>query len=912
VNVGALTAGTGAAQGTGTGGTVAATAISVSNTAAAGNVTTGAISTVGGLKGLGGNVVLASATDVTVGGTIQIGGGAGVNSAGMAAGTLTITGVNRSVTGAITASGGAGSGVDQAGGAAGVVSIAGTTGTLSLAGVTARTGAATGTGAGGTAGSMTLNGTTVSSAALTTTGGANGDGGTITATATTGLLNVTGAITTSGGVANANTAGPNAGNVTLTGDSVTTLGVTANGANGSGLNFAGGTGGNVSVTGTGGAVSVGAISTIGGNGVTGDAAGGNAGTITLDAGGAATITLGGNLTATGGNRVGVAAAGAGAQIQLKDPVLLNAVPMTIAAGGGSAGVGAGGNVQFDGTVDSTGGARALTVNTNANTIFGAPVGAGAALLSLVTDAGGTTQINGGSITTTGNMTYNDAVTTSGATTLTTTGAGNIAANNPGNDFNGDLVLSTSGSASIVDSNALALGTSSVGTLTAQTMAGDLVLNGAITASGGGDSIVLASAQDLVNNVGAGVLNPGAGRWLVYSTSPAGSTENGLTGAAGSAMPRLYNRTIAGNPPGSISEPGNHLIYSATPNLTVTSENKSKVYGADDPAQTYVAMGYVSDDGVTDTAVTAGLTGSFGRVAGESVGVRAATQGTFASNAGYGISFTAGSGLTITQASLTARLTNPAQTKVYGEDDPALPGVGVTLGGLINRTVSTWNGNVAVSDGALISNATSLARAVGENVGSYAITGGTFTAPTANYNAPAFDGSNSPALAITPAPLTIRADDKTRDVGLSNPPFTATYNGFVFGETPVMLTGSLSFATPAVIASPAGNYPIVPSGQTSSNYAISYFNGTLTVSASPAVPVPPAVPAVIGSSIFGPQIAALEQLGIGVFRDELSGCVGGASLSGSAGVRVLAVGWGPSCGAAGGDELTEIAPPDNRP
>jgi hypothetical protein len=215
-------------------------------------------------------------------------------------------------------------------------------------------------------------------------------------------------------------------------------------------------------------------------------------------------------------------------------------------------------------------------------------------------AGQVTALNGGLVRTTGAQSFGSVVTTSGATTLTSTGAGNITAINTANDFQRRPDLNTAGSANIVDSNALALGTSAVGKLTAQTLTGNLTLNGTITATAGGDSIVLAAAQDFVNNVGAGALAAGAGRWLVYSTSPAGSTENGLTAAAGSAMPRLYGRTFAGNPPASVTEPGNHLIYSATPNLTVTADDKTKVYGTNDPAQTFAAVGFVSDDGVTDT------------------------------------------------------------------------------------------------------------------------------------------------------------------------------------------------------------------------------------------------------------------------------------------------------------------------
>ena len=58
-------------------------------------------------------------------------------------------------------------------------------------------------------------------------------------------------------------------------------------------------------------------------------------------------------------------------------------------------------------------------------------------------------------------------------------------------------------------------------------------------------------------------------------------------------------------------------------------------------------------------------------------------------------FTGSPTLTVTPANLTGSIAN--QSKVYGADDPLLSGIVVNLGGLINRTVSTWNGTVSVND-----------------------------------------------------------------------------------------------------------------------------------------------------------------------------------------------------------------------
>jgi len=56
----------------------------------------------------------------------------------------------------------------------------------------------------------------------------------------------------------------------------------------------------------------------------------------------------------------------------------------------------------------------------------------------------------------------------------------------------------------------------------------------------------------------------------------------------------------------------------------------------------------------------------------------------------------------------------------------------------------------------------------------------------------------------------------------------TCYGFVNGEIPAVLGGSLSYAGTSQGAINAGNYTIIPSGLSSANYAISYTNGTLTI------------------------------------------------------------------------------------
>ncbi|HYW55470.1 MAG TPA: filamentous hemagglutinin N-terminal domain-containing protein, partial [Polaromonas sp.] len=223
ISTGALTVQTGSAAGTGAGGDASGTRVSVTNTAAAGTLTTGAITTTGGTKGHGGNVVLSSAGTAASGNITTSGGTTLTGNSGRNAGTVSITGagVNRGAstitasgsagvgtsqtggngaavsvtstdgvtgTGLISASGGAGSATNGAGGNAGSIAIANSgAGAITTGALTVQTGAAVGTGLGGTAGSVSVTnnaaGANVTTGAINTAGFAKGAGGNISISA---------------------------------------------------------------------------------------------------------------------------------------------------------------------------------------------------------------------------------------------------------------------------------------------------------------------------------------------------------------------------------------------------------------------------------------------------------------------------------------------------------------------------------------------------------------------------------------------------------------------------------------------------------------------------------------------------------------------------------------------------------
>jgi hypothetical protein len=70
-------------------------------------------------------------------------------------------------------------------------------------------------------------------------------------------------------------------------------------------------------------------------------------------------------------------------------------------------------------------------------------------------------------------------------------------------------------------------------------------------------------------------------------------------------------------------------------------------------------------------------------------------------------------------------------------------------------------------------------------------------------------------------------------GVSNPPLTAAYFGFVNSETELVLTTPPLLGTTADESSPIADYPITVSGATATNYTISFTNGVLHVTGDDA-------------------------------------------------------------------------------
>ncbi len=347
----------------------------------------------------------------------------------------------------------------------------------------------------------------------------------------------------------ANSDGINGGAALITGQNVAVGNINTAGSAPTSANGTGGDGGQVVAIANNGSVIVGDI-TAGGAASNGTGNAGDGGSVNLTSIGG-TVTLQ-SIDTRGGTAGGSGASGNGGTVDINGNALVatNAVI-------DSRGV-TGGNVNFNGTVDSVAaGNRALTVNTNGTTNFTQSVGTSKELASLTTDAGGTTEIFGSTMKTTGNQTYNDRVNLHTATTFETTAGGNVTLNDVVNaagnavivktgtgDFTANNASNQFASIQVVNGRNVSVRDVDDITLESADMTGDLLvraardltLNGNIVTTSGSATAVQLVAERNFNNAANGSITTGAGgRWLVYSTSPAADTR-------GAALTASYDFT----------------------------------------------------------------------------------------------------------------------------------------------------------------------------------------------------------------------------------------------------------------------------------------------------------------------------------------------------------------------------------
>ena len=89
--------------------------------------------------------------------------------------------------------------------------------------------------------------------------------------------------------------------------------------------------------------------------------------------------------------------------------------------------------------------------------------------------------------------------------------------------------------------------------------------------------------------------------------------------------------------------------------------------------------------------------------------------------------------------------------------------------------------------------------------------------------------------VTPAPVGIKVEDKTKTYGSANPEFTVRFDLLRNGDTADDFTGLVLTGPPA--NSPVGTYDIVGSGASNPNYTVLYAKGRLKVEKAPLTITP---------------------------------------------------------------------------
>ena len=281
------------------------------------------------------------------------------------------------------------------------------------------------------------------------------------------------------------------------------------------------------------------------------------------------------------------------------------------------------------------------------------------------------------------------------------------------------------------------------------------------------------------------------------------------------------------------------------NYALPEGNKSKEFSISPKPVTVSSTGVTANKKIYDGTTSATLNGSFAFddgmiIDGDNVTITGGTGAFADKNVGTGKTVVI-SGVTlggtdagnytlsaqptgitgsITKKTVTVTSGITASNKTYdGTTSATLSGSSAVISGKVTGDV------LGVSASGSFSNK-NVGTGKTVNISSISLTG----SDRGNYVLASSGNQTSATASITKKSLTVTADDKSVEYGDAAPTYTASYSGFVSGESKSNLSGSLSFSCSYTSSSNTGTYTITPSGHTSSNYNINYAAGTLTVGA----------------------------------------------------------------------------------
>ena len=217
--------------------------------------------------------------------------------------------------------------------------------------------------------------------------------------------------------------------------------------------------------------------------------------------------------------------------------------------------------------------------------------------------------------------------------------------------------------------------------------------------------------------------------------------------------------------------------------TVVADSVGKTYRDADPELTATVTGAVGTDNIAFT---------LSRAAGENVGTYPITV-TLGSNPNYEVTPT--NGIFIIDKK-TATVTADNNSKIYGSADPELT---ATVEDVVEGDTLEFT----------------LARAEGENVGTYSITVSVVNNP--NYDVI----RNNGVFTIEKKEVTVVANNNSKIYGSVDPEFTATVTGSLGSDV-------INYALSRAAGEIAGTYPITVTPGTNPNYEVTPVSGTFTI------------------------------------------------------------------------------------
>jgi sugar lactone lactonase YvrE len=217
---------------------------------------------------------------------------------------------------------------------------------------------------------------------------------------------------------------------------------------------------------------------------------------------------------------------------------------------------------------------------------------------------------------------------------------------------------------------------------------------------------------------------------------------------------------------------------------------------------------------------------------------------------------AGSGtVTVNQVSQTITFTPPASPVTYGVAPISLSATGGASGNAVVFSVSSGPCTVSGSTLTVIGAGTCVVPAN--------------QAGNADYSAAA---TVFHSVVVNAAVLTVTANKASRVYGSTNPTFTASFSGFVNGDTSSVLSGAPSLTTTATNTSAPASYSITAAAGTlaASNYTFSFVNGTLTVTAATQTISFTAPPSPVTYGVVPISLSATASSGLAVIFSVFSG------------------------------------------